>query len=103
MPENAFVGEGGTLTFTGVTVPTDGDYAVTIAYLDGSATGRQADVSANGGAPQTITFTPTGSFNTVGMTSITLALQAGANTIEFGNPDAFAPDFDRIFVAATPS
>jgi uncharacterized repeat protein (TIGR01451 family) len=98
-----FVGEGGTLTFTGVTVPADGDYAVTIAYLDGSTTGRQATVSANGGAAQTISFTPTGSFNVVGTTTVTLALTAGVNTIEFGNPTAFAPDFDRIFVAAEPS
>jgi alpha-galactosidase len=49
-----FVGSGGTLTFNGVTAPSAGTYQVTIAYLDGSATGRQAQISVNGGAPQTV-------------------------------------------------
>jgi hypothetical protein len=98
-----FVGDGGTLTFTGITAPTSGQYAVTIAYLDGSDTGRQATVSASGVAEQTISFTPTGSFNTLGTTTVSVALNAGSNTIEFANPDAFAPDFDRILVASTPS
>jgi hypothetical protein len=35
-----FVGEGGTLTFTGVPVTSAGTYNVTIGYCDGSATGR---------------------------------------------------------------
>ena len=94
-----FVGEGGTLTFNSVTVPSAGTYNVTIAYCDGSATGRQATVSVNGGAAQTLSFTPTGSFSTVGTIAVPLSLQAGANTIEFANPSAFAPDFDRLIVA----
>jgi hypothetical protein len=28
---------------------------------------------------------------------------ARSNTIQFANPAAYAPDFDRILVAATPS
>ena len=98
-----FVGEGGTLTFNGVTVPTAGVYNVTVAYLDGSATGRQATVSVNGGATQTVSFTPTGSYDTLGTTTVALTLTAGANTIELANAAAFAPDFDRILVAASPN
>jgi hypothetical protein len=98
-----FVGAGGTVTFNGVSVPSAGTYQVTIAYLDGSATGRQADVSVNGGAAQLVQFTPTGSFSTVGTMTIPLTLTAGANTIEFSNPSAYAPDFDRIIVGAAPS
>jgi hypothetical protein len=98
-----FVGEGGTLTFTSVTAPSSGSYQVTIAYCDGSATGRQATVSVNGGTPQTLSFTPTGSFSTVGTMTVTLQLTAGTNTIEFANPTAYAPDFDRIIVAGTTS
>ncbi len=98
-----FVGAGGTLTFSGVSVPSTGTYQVTIAYLDGSAPGRQADVSVNGGPAQLVQFTPTGSFSTVGTMTVPLALTAGNNTIEFGNPSAFAPDFDRIIVGAAPS
>ena len=98
-----FVGEGGTLTFNSVTVPSAGTYNVTIAYCDGSAAGRQATVSVNGGAAQTLSFTPTGSFTAVGTMTVPLSLQAGANTIEFANPSAYAPDFDRIVVAAAPA
>ena len=96
-----YVGNGGTLTFNGVTAPSDGTYNVTIAYLDGE--GRQATVSANGGPTQLLSFTPTGDFNTLGTMTITLHLTTGDNTIEFANPSAYAPDFDRILVAAAPN
>ncbi len=97
-----FVGSGGTLTFTGVNAPEAGTYRVTIAYLDGSATGRQAQISVDGGAPQPVSFTPTGSFGTVGTMTVSLQLTAGSNTIGFGNPSDFTPDFDRIIVADSP-
>jgi hypothetical protein len=84
-----------------VTVATAGTYHVTVAYLDGD--GRQAQISVNGAAPQTVSFTPTGDFNTVGTRTVDLQLAAGANTIEFANPSAYAPDFDRILVPASPS
>jgi hypothetical protein len=96
------VGSGGTLTFNGVSVPSDGTYNVTIAYCDGSTDGRQADISVDGGPAQLLSFTPTGDFNTVGTMTLQLHLTAGDNTIEFGNPAAYAPDFDRILVAAAP-
>jgi hypothetical protein len=97
-----YVGDGGTLTFNGVIAPSAGTYQVTIAYCDGSATGRQATISVNGAAAQTLSFTPTGSFTTVGTMTLALPLAAGANTIELANPAAYAPDFDRIIVAAGP-
>jgi hypothetical protein len=93
-----YVGTTGTLTFNNVTVSTAGTYQVTVVYCDGSTTGRQAVISANGGAGQTVTFTPTGSFSTPGTIVVTLTLNAGSNTIRFGNPAAYAPDFDRISV-----
>ncbi len=34
--------------------------------------------------------------------TVPLQLPPGANTIEFANPSAYAPDFDRIIVAAAP-
>jgi hypothetical protein len=98
-----FIGSGGTLTFNGVTAASAGMYQVTVSYLDGSTTGRQATVSVNGGAPQTLTFTPTGDFNTVGTLAASLPLVAGNNTVQFANPADFAPDLDRIVVADTPS
>lgn len=95
-----YVGAGGTLTFNGVTVAKPGTYDVTIAYLDGE--GRQADVSVDGATPTTVRFAPTGGFDTVGTMTVALPLAAGSNTIEFADPAAYAPDFDRIFVAANP-
>jgi hypothetical protein len=86
-----------------VTAPSAGTYNVTIAYCDGSATGRQATVSVNGGTAQTLSFAPTGSFAAVGTMTVQLSLQAGANTIEFANPSAYAPDFDRIIAGAAPA
>jgi alpha-galactosidase len=97
-----YVGSGGTLTFNGVSAPTDGDYAVTIAYLNGPPS-REVQISADGGASQTVSFTPTTDFDTVGITTISVHLTAGQNTILFANPSAYAPDFDRILVAAQPS
>jgi hypothetical protein len=95
-----YVGEGGTLTFTNVTVPAAGTYKVTLVYCDGSAgtTGRQADVTVDGGTPQLVSFTPTGSFTTVGALTVSLPLTAGANTIELSNPGGYAPDFNEIIV-----
>jgi hypothetical protein len=97
-----FVGSGATLTFTGVTVPADGTYPVIVAYLDGSGSGREATISVDGATPQTVHFTPTGSFDTVGTTTVPLPLHAGTNTIEFANPADYTPDFDRILVPTTP-
>jgi len=98
-----FVGEGGTLTVNNVTVAAAGTYNLTIVYCDGSATGRQATVSVDGGSPRTLSFAPTGSFSTVGAQTVPVQLAAGANTIEFANPSAFAPDFDELIVAPSPS
>jgi hypothetical protein len=96
-----YVGVGGTLTFNGVNVASSGTYQVTVAGLDGS--GRQATVSVHGVAPQTVSFTPTGNFDSVGTVTLPLQLTAGNNTIEFANPTAYAPDFGRIIVPAGPS
>jgi hypothetical protein len=98
-----FVGEGGTLTFNDVSVPAAGSYQLTIVYCDGSATGRQADITVDGGTPQLLSFTPTGSFTTVGAMTVTVTLTAGNNTVEFGNPSAYAPDFNEIIVPASAS
>jgi alpha-galactosidase len=96
-----FIGKSGTLTFNGVNAPTDGDYTMTIAYLNGPPS-RQAMVSADGDAPQTLTFPVTADFNTLGVTNLTVHLTAGTNTIEIANPSANAPDIDRILVADQP-
>jgi hypothetical protein len=96
-----FVGEGGTLTVNQVTVPSAGTYRVTLIYATDGV--RPALIAANGGAAQTLSFPTTGSFTATGALTVSLALNAGANTIELSDPSAYTPDFDRIIVAATPS
>ena len=98
-----FVGKGGTLTFNGVSVATAGTYAVQVGYGDGSAAGRQAVVSVDGGVGTTVQFTPTGGYSTPGTMTLNLALNAGSNTITFGNPSAYAPDFDDVVVPGSPN
>jgi hypothetical protein len=95
-----FVGNGGTLTFNGITATSSGTYQVTIAYCSGDP--RPATVSVNGGTPQALSFPSTGSFSTVGTMTVPLPLTAGTNTIKFEDPTAYTPDFDRIIVAAAP-
>jgi hypothetical protein len=95
-----YVGEGGTLTFNGVDVPSAGTYRVTLVYATDGV--RPAVISANGGAGQNVSFPTTGSFTATGALTVSLALNAGANTIELSDPSAYTPDFDRIIVAAAP-
>jgi Alpha galactosidase A/NPCBM-associated, NEW3 domain of alpha-galactosidase/Alpha galactosidase C-terminal beta sandwich domain/Carbohydrate binding module (family 35) len=95
-----FVGNGGTLTFNNINVASAGTYQVTIVYCSGDA--RPATVSVNGGTPQALSFASTGSFSTTGTMTVPLALAAGNNTIEFADPAAYTPDFDRIIVPASP-
>ena len=96
-----YVGNGGTLTFNNISVPSAGTYRVTLVYCSGDP--RPAMVSVNGGAPQALSFASTGSFNTTGTMTVSLPLNAGNNTIQLGDPAAYTPDFDRIIVAASPS
>jgi len=76
---------------------------VTIIDCDGSVTGRQADITVDGGTPQLLSFTPTGGFDTVGAMTVAAALTAGNNTIELSNPTAYAPDMNEIIVVSSPS
>jgi len=95
-----YVGMGATLTFNNVNVTTAGTYKVTVQYCSGNA--RSADISANGGSAQTVSFPVTGSFTTPGTVTVSVSLKAGANTITFGNASAYAPDFDKITVPGSP-
>jgi Alpha galactosidase A/Alpha galactosidase C-terminal beta sandwich domain/Carbohydrate binding module (family 35) len=96
-----YVGEGGTLTFNGVSASAAGVYPVLIEYCDGSSgdTGRSATITVNGVVVQTIVFTPTGSFSTPGTVTAYLPLKSGSNTVEFSDASAYAPDFNGITVS----
>ncbi|MDQ7906612.1 CBM35 domain-containing protein [Phytohabitans sp. ZYX-F-186] len=86
-----------TLTFTGVTVAKDGRYEVTVHYVTGER--RTAAIEVNGRFAAMVDFPATGGWDRVGSVRVTLALRAGANTIEFSNRWAWAPDFDRLVLS----
>jgi hypothetical protein len=76
-----------------VSVASGGSKQLTITYeLSGT---RSFFVSVNGGAGVEVPVTGT-SWSTPASTTITVSLNAGANTIKFYNNGAYAPDLDRI-------
>jgi Carbohydrate binding module (family 35) len=86
-----------TVTLNGISVAGAGTYQLTIVYIAGDGT-RSADLGVNGGTPQRITFGETANWSTVGSLTLAVALQAGANSIQFGNPKSKAPDLDMVTV-----
>ncbi|WP_196278932.1 fibronectin type III domain-containing protein [Catellatospora vulcania] len=88
-----YLGNGASVAFTNVAGGTGGSRTVTIYYLTAEA--RTAVVNG-----QTVNFASTGSWTTVGSTTVTLNLAAGSNTITIANPGGWAPDVDRITVPA---
>jgi hypothetical protein len=93
----SYLGNGGTVTFTGIGEPATGSYTMTVYYL--SVGGAKSAVITADGVAQTVSFAETPDYNTVASTTVTVTLKAGtANTIEFSNPDAGGPNLDRIVV-----
>ena len=104
-------GAGNTLQFNGVTVPSSATYAVVVGYANadrGGASGgsynlnvidRGAYLSVNGGQAQPYYFRNTFGWDSYRSIVLNLALAAGANTLTFGNPNAYAPNFDHLEVA----
>ncbi len=89
-----FIGNGAANHLTlAVNAATAGAKTVTVQYLLSGS--RSFFVSVNGGAAQQVALTGT-SWATPVTTTITVNLNAGANTIRFFNDTAYAPDLDRI-------
>jgi len=106
-----FVGNGAanTLTFNGIRAPRAGRYQVMVSYADDDRAGsgnynsnlidRGFTVSTSGGTSQTVYARNTYSWDQFNTIEVTVTLKAGLNSITFGNPDAYAPNFDKITVA----
>lgn len=93
-----YIGEGGTLTFNSVSAASAGTHTVTISYEDGD-TDRAVTVTANGTA--TTVNCPglnNSNWSTPQTINVTVTLNAGTNTIQFGNTSGYAPDIDQIVV-----
>jgi eukaryotic-like serine/threonine-protein kinase len=93
-----FVGNGGTLTFSGVQAPSLGSYQLSIWYASGER--RDALLSIDGGQGLPLSFEGSGGFDRVRRLNVKITLRAGDNTLTFFNPNGFAPDFDRIRIRA---
>lgn len=72
-------------TLTGVTLPTAGTYMVKIGYSNGSGSTSSHSVSVNGGTATTVTYSPTADWGTDGQVTVTVTLNAGANTIKLSH------------------
>jgi hypothetical protein len=94
-----YVGNGAAnyLQFNNVTGGVAGSHQLTISYASGE--NRSATVSVNGGAATTVNTPSTGGWDTIGSVTVTVKLNAGANTVRLGNSGGWAPDFDRIVVS----
>ncbi|NUR70541.1 MAG: hypothetical protein HOU81_06955 [Hamadaea sp.] len=84
------------LQFNGIT-STAGAHSVRVYYASGAT--RSMTISVNGGTAISVSTPSTGGWDTVGSVVVTLNLVAVSNTIRFGNPTGWAPDFDRIVIS----
>jgi hypothetical protein len=87
----------GTVTFGPVTIPSAGDYVMTVHYITSNSSGSRNLVVTLNGAATSHSFPNTSCDPRT--RQITLTLEAGAQTMVFGNPDARAPSIDKIVIA----
>jgi len=91
------LGFSGTVTFTDITVPRAGTYQMEIDYLVSGQ--RSFFLSVNGAAATELPLDGS-TWDAFTSTVVSVQLHAGENTIEFSNPSQYAPDLDRIVIAA---
>jgi hypothetical protein len=89
-------GAANTVTFSNVTVPYTGTYQLEIDYQTSGL--RSYFMTVNNGAPTELDLNGN-TFNDPTPTVIKVQLQAGTNTIQFGNSTGYSPDLDRIVIA----
>lgn len=90
------VGSGGSVQFNNVTATSAGTHRMTFTYT--SADPRSVRITVNGTVLSTQNLPDSGGWEYVGKWSVDVPLNAGANTIKFDNPSAFAPDIDALII-----
>jgi hypothetical protein len=91
-----YIGGGGYLTYPDIDVPVAGTYLMTLTYVDGD-TGRVSIVTVNGNSFNLPTNgTGDNDWGDTQTVTVPVTLNAGANTIEFSNPDNYAADVSQI-------
>lgn len=89
-------GPANSVTFSNVIVPSAGTYQLEIDYQTSGE--RSFGITINDGTPIELNLNGS-TFNDPAVAIIPVQLNAGTNTIQFGNPTNYAPDLDRIVVA----
>lgn len=92
--------DNGTVTFACVRVPRGGLYPVTVHFNVGDD--RAATVTVNGKAQFDVIFHPAAGPSRDSSQTIVVPLNAGTNSIAFGNAHEFAPNLDDIVVGSSP-
>ncbi|HEY2674297.1 MAG TPA: CBM35 domain-containing protein [Rugosimonospora sp.] len=92
------LGGTGTVTINHVVAPAAGTYLMRVSYVDGD-TSRQAVVTVDG-TPFNLPLSGTGDndWGSAQTVVVPVALAAGDNTVQFGNPTDYVSDIDRIVV-----
>ncbi len=103
-------GSANTLQFNNVNVPAAGTYRMLVQFANAEKIGqhsynnnivdRYATVTVNGGTEKGYYFYNTLEWNTYRTTVIDVTLNAGDNTIKFGSTNGYAPNIDKISIAA---
>ncbi|NHA06729.1 T9SS type A sorting domain-containing protein [Mucilaginibacter sp. HC2] len=98
----SMVGNLGTGSVTNtVNVSTAGNYILTVYYATQDP--RSFFVSVNNAAATELSCVPSGGWTTVATATLTVALNAGNNTITLNNPGWYAPNADRLSLATIPA
>jgi hypothetical protein len=91
-------GAGNAVTFSNVTVPSNGVYQLEVDYATSGP--RSYFLTINDGTAQELDLNGS-TFDEPTYTVLNVALHAGTNTLRFDNSTGYAPDLDRIVVAPT--
>lgn len=91
-------GPANSLQFNQIIVPFDGVYTLAICYV--SPRDRTANISIDGHRSVSLQFPSTNGLESEGLLALRIRLDSGANSIEFSNPFAKAPDIDQIVVGS---
>ncbi|GLV55641.1 hypothetical protein KDH_24850 [Dictyobacter sp. S3.2.2.5] len=93
------IGNGAYVRLNNIYEGSAGNYTLTLYYIDGDS-GRSGQLSVNGGGSTTINFhgTNDNNWNSVQSMTMTVALNAGNNTITLSAPSGWTVDLDRITV-----
>jgi hypothetical protein len=81
-----------------VQAPAAGAYGLEIRYANGGGSPSNHDLSVNGGASQSVTYSPTGGWGQFGTVTVPVTLNAGANTIRLAKGAAGYAELDNIML-----